>query len=211
MTPPSTAPAFPADEQERALAEGLTRRDPRSVREFLEVTHRPVYLMTARLTQDPDLRHDWTHEVLLSIVDELARGRFVYRWPGCFWSWFQKRSYFLLINHYRSQQNFSDRWTTGEVGEDIIERMGLPRSSDPAGLVENIEARTVIEECLDRLANEDHRKALKLILFHEHSYQDIADSLAISLNTVRSWIRRARTAVRECVADRYDLNEPGRD
>ncbi len=211
MTANMVSHPFPADDREKSLAEGLTRRDPQSVRQFLETTHRPVYLMTARLTKDPDLRHDWTHEVLLAIVEELGRGKFVYRWPGCFWSWFQKRSYFMLINLYRRQQTVAGRLTTGELGEDIIERMNLPQSTDPTGLVEGIEARTVIEECLARIKNEDHRDALYLILFQEASYQHIAETLSSSLNTVRSWIRRARTSVRECVAARYSYLKSDRD
>jgi RNA polymerase sigma factor (sigma-70 family) len=211
MTTGPSSQQFPDDDREKSLAEGLTRGDPRSVREFLETTHRPVYHMTARLTQDPDLRHDWTHEVLLAIVDELGRGKFEYRWPGCFWSWFQKRSYFMLINFYRRQKTISGRLTTGELGEDIIERMSLPQATDPSGLVEGVEARTVIEECLAKIKNEDHRDALSQALFQEASYQHVADTLSSSLNTVRSWIRRARTSVRECVAARYSFLKSERD
>lgn len=197
--------SFPLDEREQSLVAGLARGDNNAVREFMIRTHRPVYCMTARLTHDPDLRHDWTHEVLLRIVDELGRGRFVYRWPGCFWSWFQKRSYFLLINLFRRQQRYDGRWTSGDEGEDIIDRMGLPNTTDPSRMIENLEARTIVEQCLEKLDREDHRTALHLLLFEDLSYQEIADHLGAPLNTVRSWIRRARTAMRESLADHYEL------
>ena len=201
------SPPFPADEREESLVNGLSCGNPDSVHDFLEATHRPVYLMATRLTRDDDLRHDWTHEVLLKIVEELGRGRFEYRWPGCFWSWFQKRSYFLLINLYRRQKQHEGRWTSGEIGEEILERMDLPGDLDPSEMIETVEARDALETCLDRLVRTEHRDALHLLLFEEQSYQEIAERLDTALNTVRSWIRRARTAVRECLAAHYDLED----
>lgn len=197
--------SVPADERERRLAEGLARGDRAAVREFLDATHRPVYLMTARLTRDPDLRHDWTHDILLRIVEELGRGRFVYRWPGCFWSWFRQRSHFLLITLHHRHRRQEDRWTAGEVGEEIVARLALPGGTDPSRLIEGMEARAAIEACLDALDSEDHREALHLLLFQELSYQEIADRRRSALNTVRSWIRRARVAMRECLAGKYGL------
>ena len=80
------------DREEEVLVAGLAANDPRHVEEFLRRTHRPVYAMTARLTSDPDLRHDWCQDILLKILKEMATGRFVYQRPGCFWAWFKTRS-----------------------------------------------------------------------------------------------------------------------
>lgn len=195
----------PRDMDEEALTRGLTCNDPTAVSDFLNRTHRPVYAMTARLTGDADLRHDWTHDVLLTIIDELGRGRFVYRRPGCFWSWFQKRTYYLLINLYHQHKKQTDRWCAGEVGEEIIARLPLAKGTDPMRLMENIEARRIVEECLDKLSSTDQRRALHLVLLADQPYQAVADEMGAALNTVRSWIRRARASVRRCVAAKYGL------
>lgn len=191
------------DIDEEALAHGLARGDAAAVSSFLERTHRPVYAMALRLTTDPDLRHDWTHEILLKILDELGRGRFVYRHPGCFWAWFRTRCHFLLINLYHRHRQQQDRWTAGEIGQELIEKLPLASGADPLRLVEAVEARAVIENCLDSLASEDQRRALYLALCEDQPYQTIADEMGAVLNTVRSWIRRARVAIRRCVLSHY--------
>ncbi len=190
---------------EAELVAGLARRDPDVTTEFLQRTHRSVYALTARLTHDPDLRHDWTGDILLRIVNELGRGRFVYQWPGCFWSWFQKRSYFLLLNAHSEYRRQNDRWTSGEIGEELAGRFSDGQGPDGQKMLEDAEARHTVEECLEKLPSEDQRRALSQILFEGLSYQEVADHSGTALNTVRSWIRRGRQAVRKCVAAVYGL------
>jgi RNA polymerase sigma-70 factor, ECF subfamily len=188
---------------EEALTRGLSGGDPVAVEEFLSRTHRPVYAMTARLTADPDLRHDWTHDALLKILDELSRGHFAYRWPGCFWSWFQKRSYFLLINLYNKNRKLAGSCTSGQIGEEIMDRLPLSKGADPSRLMEDVESRQAIDSCLENLASKEQQRALRLFLLEDLPYQSVAEEMGAELNTVRSWIRRARISVRRCLAARF--------
>jgi RNA polymerase sigma factor (sigma-70 family) len=196
---------------EAALVRGLSCGDKASISTFLAITHRPVYAMTMRLTADPDLCHDWTHEALLKILDELAKGRFVYQHPGCFWAWFKLRCRFLLINLYNRHRKQQDQWTAGEIGQELIEKLSLPGDVDPLHLIEAVEARDILESCLAKLASEDQRRALTLLLGEDLPYQTIADEMGTALNTVRSWIRRARIAVRRCILHAYRLERDGEE
>lgn len=184
---------------------GLSRREPRQVNAFLERTHEAVYCMTARLTFDPDLRHDWAQEILLKILAEMGEGRFVYRHPGCFWSWFQQRCHFLLINTYSRHRRREEPVTAGEVGEELVERLALAPGADPSRLVEDAEAREVIERCLAALDSADQRDALEQVLLQGEPYQAVVERSGAALNTVRSWVRRGRIALRRCVARAYGL------
>lgn len=171
---------------------------------FLKRSHRPVYAMVTRMTTDPDLRHDWSQDILLKILQEMSAGRFIYRRPGCFWAWFQMRANFLLINLYHRHKTHNERWSTGEVGAAIVEKMPMNKGRDPLRLLEDVEARRVVEECLDELSSEDHRRAMHLLLFQDQAYQEVAEVMNATLNTVRSWIRRARISMRQCVAGKLD-------
>ena len=199
------------DPAERALVEGLSRKDPAAITEFLESTHRPVFAMTCRLTADPELRQDWAHDVLLSILDELGRGRFVYRWPGCFWSWFQQRSRFLLLNLHQNERRRTGRNVSGEWAEEVIEGLEMPRSTNPERLLQGVEARGAIEDCMAKLPSEEQQRALRLLVLEEMAYEEIAEAMSAQLNTVRSWIRRARIAVRNCLTLIYQIDTPQGD
>ena len=188
------------DPVEEALVQGLMQRDEAAVATFVKRTHRAVYAKACRLTDDAELRQDWTHNVLLRILDELAAGRFVYRWPGCFWSWFGKRAHFLLLNQYNEQRKYADRFVGAESADDVMAEAAGSAGEAPDRILENVEIRSTIEECLQKLPSEDHRRVLTLLLFEEMSYEDIATALSTPLNTIRSWIRRGRVSVRKCVS-----------
>jgi RNA polymerase sigma-70 factor (ECF subfamily) len=189
-----------SDPEEKALVDGLVARDSGAMKDFIERTHRAVFAKACRLTDDADLRQDWTHNVLLRVLDELAAGNFVYRWPGCFWSWFGKRAHFLLLNQYNEQRRHAERFKGSEFSEIALDAASIPAGQTPDRLLENVEIRATIEECLRKLPNDDHRRVLGLLLFEDMSYEDIAQTMAVPLNTIRSWIRRGRTSVRKCVS-----------
>lgn len=190
-------------EEERALVEGLCMRDPSAVDEFVSRTHRNVFAMACRLTIEESDREDWTHDVLLRILDEMANGRFVYRWPGGFWSWFGLRARFLMWNCRDRQRRLRGPELDAEANERALDALEISHSADPQRILERLEAQRVVEDCIAKLASADHRRALSLLLLEGLSYQDIADEAATPLNTVRSWIRRGRVAVRECVSAAY--------
>ncbi len=195
------------DLAEEALVAGLLQGSPAGIQEFMQRSHRPVYAMTARLTRDPDLRHDWCQDVLLKVVAEMGKGRFVYQRPGCFWAWFRSRANFLLINLYHQHRKQQGRLTTGEVATELVERFPLAEGADPHRLLEAVETRRILEECLEELDSDDHRRALFLALFQDQAYQEVAQAMGVALNTVRSWIRRARIGMRRCVARKFGFSE----
>lgn len=191
-----------SEEDERRLAEGLIAGSHDAVAELLSRTHHPVYAMACRITQDPDRRRDWTHSALLGILEDLERGRFVYRHPGSFWAWFRKRVYFRLLDEYRRHRRASQREVAPDPETGSLDLSDFGGGVDPADELERVELRAALEECLGRLSSHDQRHALDLLLISDLTYQEIAASLRAPLNTVRAWIRRGRLQVRRCMAER---------
>ncbi len=188
----------PVDPDEQRLVQGLIVASPRETAEFLERTHHAVFAMAWRLSPDPDLRRDWTHTVLLQILEDLRQGRFVYRRAGSFWSWFRKRAYYRLLDAYRGNRLLRHR----EGGAPEGEPPDLPGGVDPAEEMERAELRRALEDCLSRLSNLEQKRALWMLLFEDMAYLDISEALGAPLNTVRAWIRRGRLGVRKCLAER---------
>ncbi len=198
---------------EPPLVAGLVAGDAATVRAFLENTHGPVYRMAGRLTRDPDTRRDWSHATLLGILEDVRAGRFVYRRPGSFWAWFRKRAYFRLLDEYRrvvrraARERPVERSADDEGARPATEPAD-PFAADPAAELERVELRAAIERCLEGIAHADQRRATALVL-EELAYEEIAAALGAPLNTVRTWIRRGRIALRRCLMERWEIPAPG--
>jgi RNA polymerase sigma-70 factor (ECF subfamily) len=194
-------------EDERRLAEGLARGDAGAAGVFLDRSHRPVYGLACRLTRDPDLRRDWTHATLLGVIEDVRRGRFVWRRPGSFWAWFRTRAWYRLLDEWRRSRRDALREIGGDEGSGAIELAEFG-AADPADEMERVELRNAVERCLEALTSDDHRRALALLLLDDLTYQDVAGATGAPLNTVRAWIRRGRIALRRCLAERWGLVLP---
>lgn len=211
MTSPARAQTRVQDPatDELQLVENLLAGRREGVSEFLTRSHHAVFFLACRLTTDPDLRRDWTHAALLGVVDDLAAGRFVYRRPGSFWAWFRKRVYFRLLEELRRYRtSLSRERPSGIAGEESFDR---PGTSDPSMEMEQVEFLSALEGCLARIALHDQRRAVALRVVEDLSYEEIAASMSRPLNTVRSWIRRGRLELRNCLAVRLGLGGPEGD
>lgn len=203
---PRQVPALLRDE--RALVEALRSGDVAVLRLFLEHTHAAVHAFACRYSHDPEQRRDWSHTVLLRIVDDVREGRFVFRHAGGFWSWFRKRAGFLLLDECRNARKHAFREGT------LLE--ALPHgpiatgeaTDDPAAQLDRASLRADVEHCLERIASDDQRHALRLLLEQEFSYDEIAASLGSPVSAVRNWIHRARVALRHCLMVRWGIATP---
>ncbi len=191
---------------EAAMVRGLQCGDSEAIALFVERGHRAVYSLACRLSHDPDLRQDWTHSVLLRLIEEMGKGAFVYRRPGGFWAWFRKRSYYLMLNHLNEHRSRGQM----EQVDDGLDSILLPTLSEadtgPAKELERAELRRSLEDALAQIDNSHQRRALWLLLDQDLSYQEIAETMGAELNTVRSWIRRGRLTMRLFLAERLEFD-----
>lgn len=191
--------------EEKRLVEALRAGDEAVLEDFLRHTHHAVFALACRLTFDPDQRRDWAHTVLLALVEDVRAGRFVFRHAGGFWSWFRKRAYFRLMDECRRTAREQARVRSADDPENAPDLASYGVAGDVAEEYESVALRADIEACLERLPNDDHRRALRLLLEDEAPYADIAKALASPLNTVRVWILRGRQGLRRCLAERWGL------
>nr|MEE4269612.1 RNA polymerase sigma factor [Candidatus Krumholzibacteria bacterium] len=189
---------------EARLAQGLIQGDTDAREAFVMLSHDAVYAFACRRTQDHHLRQDWTHDVILRLLDDLKGGCFVYRRPGSFWAWFRKRAWFLVLEEGRRHRVRETR-ERPTPAEDLPES---PGTDDTARLTEDHEAAFAVERCLEALSNPDHARALRLRMSDDTSYEEIAEALEAPLNTVRAWIRRGRVGLRQCLVQRFGWNLP---
>lgn len=197
-------PEDPLLRDEAGLVAGLAANDREWVERFVRGAHRAVYAFAVRLTHDPDLREEWTHVALLRLIDDVREGRFALRHPGAFWSWFRKRAYFLVLDQLRRRRREAAR-THPDPELEALPDLAPYGAGDPAREFERVELRADIERCLEALANADHRRSLELLLLADLSYEDVAAATRTPLATIKTWIRRGRIRLRECLGRRWGL------
>ena len=191
---------------EQRLVTGIAAGQSEARVALVSASHDAVFTFACRLSPDQDLRRDWTHDCLLRIISDIETGAFQLRHPGGFWSWFRKRSWFLLLEARRTHRRLRDR-------ETLVDELPEGRSgvSTPDMDIEQTEIAEAVEHCLNRIDHEGQRHALRLLLLQDYTYQETSETLDTPLNTVRAWIRRGRLALRRCLVRRLGLfpNEDG--
>lgn len=110
----------------------------------------------------------------------------------------------LCLNHltrYRSRWRlFSEMGRAGADGTDQAFEDGLPSDAAPALDLERADQQARLEAALRGLPA--HQR-VPIVLFHfeQHSYQDIAAALSVSVGKVKTDIHRGREALRRHLMD----------
>jgi RNA polymerase sigma-70 factor, ECF subfamily len=92
-----------------------------------------------------------------------------------------------------------------ETGPSALEAEAVhhsPRHPDPLEQALTAEGLAAAEACIAQLPPQ-MRRCLELHAFQHHKYQEIADLLKLSIDSVKSHIHQARQQVRKCVARKH--------
>jgi RNA polymerase sigma-70 factor (ECF subfamily) len=143
-----------------------------------------------------DAAEDLAQEVFLRVYR--ARKSYV---PGAkFSTWLFTIANNVASNALRSRSRRKEvNVVAGEAGDAShpLERMAKAASGlMPTRQLDKAEASEVIREAIDSL-NERQRMALLLSKFEGMSYTDIADTMGLSVQAVKSLLSRARTNLRD--------------
>ena len=77
-------------------------------------------------------------------------------------------------------------------------------SADPLAETLNAELARLIEHCLGGLSD-DHRLAMVMVDVEGYQYDETAESIGVSIGTIKSRINRARARMRDCVQMQPEL------
>ncbi len=142
-----------------------------------------VYNVAFRIVNNRQEAEEVTQEVFLNIYHKLKDFRF----QSALKTWIYRITVNCAINHYKKMSR--ERNKRQEYGDDLNrsgETFTSPRGESGAEYDEEI-----VNYFLDAL-NPDQKSCVVLRSIEGLSYQDIAESLKININTVRSRLKRAR-------------------
>jgi len=168
------------------------RGDDDAFDELVRRNHRRVLNLVFRFIGVREDAHDLTQDVFLGVW----RSRQSYRPAARFSTWLYKNTLNMCLNYNRSMRL---RRTVSLSGGDD-ETRGLhdvadPRDAPPLTDLEQDELAAKVKEAIDTLPP-NQRAAVLLSRYEKLSYKDIASTLDLSVQAVKSLLSRAKDNLR---------------
>jgi RNA polymerase sigma-70 factor (ECF subfamily) len=182
--------------EELLLVERCKQDDQVAYGQLVRKYQNSVYNLCRKMVRNPEEARDLAQESFVKTFASLDRYNPVY----AFSSWLFKITSNLCIDHIRKQRMkllSIHEPVEGEEGP-ILRELADPGQT-PDQVSEGAELREAIRAAIDQLP---HHYRVILILRHQEqlSYDEIAQSLAIPLGTVKARIHRAREGLKSQLA-----------
>ncbi len=144
-----------------------------------------VYRVAFYVTRHADEAEDATQEAFLDVLKALPH--YDIEGPARFETWLYRVTVNRCRMRMRRKRPHAPEW--GEIEERLV-RMPNPNSVQPEAVALRRERAGALWQAVDRLP-EPHRLVVLLRYQQDFSYQEIAETLSISLGTVKSRLYNA--------------------
>lgn len=186
-----------AQEETRTI-EAILAGDRESYALLVQRYSGPLYRYLLRMLGRPDEAEDAAQEAFLRAYLSLASYDPTYR----FSTWLFRIATNLTLNRIKADQRVVSLEMLQEGAEDIPREFADRREDcRPELAAERQELCQVVRECLELLPPA-YRSVVALRHIADLSYEEIADSMGLPLNTVRSRLHRGRERLGECLSQR---------
>lgn len=158
--------------------------------------HTWVSYQCRKMFSNPQDAEDMTQEVLLTIYTKLH----TLQQPAAFQKWVNRITAARCINKLRST-HIEYQFAKDEDGHSVVVQLeDLDEQVIPDKAIDNAETARMISEVVDSLPDVQ-RAATLMFYYNEMSVKEIACTMGVSENTVKSRLNYARKAIKEKVLD----------
>lgn len=172
--------------------------------ELLNRHKQKVYTTIIMIVKDRYIAEDLLQEAFIKAIDRMKRG--VYNEEGKFGPWIARIAYNLAIDHFRKAKRYPTIVT--EDGSSVFNTLEFSESSYED---EQIKADTHqrVRQLIETLP-ENQKEVLVMRHYAEMSFQEIAETTGVSINTALGRMRYAlinlRKKMNETNTKAYDKN-----
>jgi len=158
---------------------------------------RPIYHLAYRLSGNYDDAHDIASETFIRIYRAIGSFQCAITLPA----WINR----IVVNVFYDTRRHAHRHPSTSL-DALVEKTGdslltdeSKTSASPEGQAEENEIKRILGDAINSLP--DYQRSM-VTMFHSegHTYEEIADIMAIPVGTVKSRLNRARLALRERLA-----------
>ena len=162
--------------------------DPEALRRLYDREAAPMLGVAMRIVRRRDLAEEVVHDAFVQIWRK-AHQFDPHLGSGRTWLYAIVRNRALNLVRDRSREDFVDG----------IELEAMSDQLDQEDLLARLPERDALRRCLESL-EKPRRTSLLLAYVGGFSHGEIAGRLGVPLGTVKAWIRRSLSALRECMA-----------
>ena len=190
-----------SDRGDAVLAQKVQKGDKDAFGEIVERFQTRIFGFCYQFFRDRDIAAEMAQETFLRAYRYIKK----YDPKRKCSTWIYSIAKNICIDEKRKM----DRHRTVPVDDVSSASMQLSQPSthhqDPSQVALNLEDRVILEEAVARLP-EKYRSALILCYFQELSYQEVAETLDLSVNLVKIRIFRAKKHLLELLRGKLDIH-----
>jgi len=191
-----------AKQIEETLVEKCRNKDHYAFAELVDRYKDKVHWVVRRMVGDSD-DEDLTQEVFVRAYQALPN----FRGDSSFSTWIYKIARNLCLSELRKRERHGEHLSLSEESEEQVHWL----LQEPGqNLEEDLERRDLsssVQQLLEELP-EYYRTALTLFYLNQAKYDEIAEIMEVPVNTVKTYIRRAKLRLRDLLLAESDLAGP---
>lgn len=155
--------------------------------------------IVGRFTTSGDDEDEWIELILLHALDQIMKGRFRFISAASFHSWLLCIAGNKCIEFWRRAKR---RQETAMDGEKLAANPD-PNAVIPIEEAERFELRKAVVNAINQISKKNLRETISMVWCQGLSIEEIAAKLEKPINTIRTWERRGKIALREILERKY--------
>ena len=192
MVEPEGKTVFKVKDDERLIAKAQ-EGDLYSFDLLVKKYQKKIYFLAYRMVKNHDAADDMAQETFINAYSSIKSFKLGYS----FYTWLYRICMNLSINYLKRQKFVIPE---SQFEEEVGPLEKETKNEDPLNLLVQKEQERKIEQAIDSLPPK-YKTVFVLRVYEDLSYEEIAQTLKISLGTVMSRLFRARERLQELLKD----------
>lgn len=156
-----------------------------------------IYSFIYSKVKDRELTDDIFQDTFIKVIKTLKKGS--YNDDGRFLSWAMRIAHNLIVDHFRRKQRMP-KYESHDAEKDVFYRI-----SEPSQNIEDMLINSQIKEDLNTLIlelPENQHEVLRMRLYQDMSFKEIAERTNVSINTSLGRMRYGLINLRKLIEER---------